>query len=181
MFFIRDCTKKPLVSTGRYFVRKYNFDTLCRIQEDIFNNYFEALEDMYHDNPYHNSTHAADVQSSTYFLISNSMLLREITDYEILATVIASLGHDVGHPGFNNRYMTSSQSHLAVIYNDISVLEMMHSALTFELMMVSKNNILKELGYEDLTRVRKLIIEMILATDMSQHFSILETFKAKHL
>lgn len=93
------------------------------------------------------------------------------------ASIIASLAHDVGHPGFNNHFFIKSTSYLAVLYNDYSVLEMMHSSITFELMYDSKRNIFQNLTADEKLKVRKLIIDMILATDMSRHFGIVKAFQ----
>ena len=63
-----------------------------------------------------------------------------------MAAVIAALGHDVGHPGVNNRYLVNSSDYLAIRYNDISVLENMHASLTFSLMEGNNCNILGNLN-----------------------------------
>ena len=39
--------------------------------------------------------------------------------------------HDIGHKGTNNSFLVQTGDCLAIIYNDISVLENMHSAKTF--------------------------------------------------
>ena len=44
---------------------------------------------------------------------------------------MAVLGHDVGHPGLNNRFLVNNSENLAVIYIDVSVLENMHAGATF--------------------------------------------------
>ena len=68
----------------------------------------------------------------------------------------------------------------ALTYNDISVLEMMHSSLLFKILAKEDNNILKEITGEKLLQIRKLIIEMILATDMGKHFDLVSYIRAKY-
>lgn len=53
---------------------------------------------------------------------------------EVLASLIACLAHDVSHPGFNNNFMINSRDEISVIFNDRSVLESMHSSITFMIM-----------------------------------------------
>ena len=45
-----------------------------------------------------------------------------------------TIGHDVGHPGVNNDFLIKSQTPLAQLYNDKSVLESFHAMTLFNLM-----------------------------------------------
>ena len=185
MFFLKDCTKnKALSIVGLYSIQKYHLDTVFALQQPVCLKYFESLEETYIANPYHNSSHAADVFCSYIFLVQQSTFQSYLQDYELLASIIAILGHDVAHPGVNNRFLVNSKDPLAITCNlyidsDCSVLEMMHSALTFQIMQKPNHNILQTLSNEIASIVRSLIIEMILATDMSKHFDIIGKFKAK--
>jgi hypothetical protein len=53
---------------------------------------------------------------------------------DVFALMVASLGHDVGHPGVNNFYMINARTPLAELYNDQSVLENYHATSLFLLM-----------------------------------------------
>jgi len=97
-------------------------------------NFFTELEAGYLDNPYHNSRHAADVCHSLLYFIKNSDLKNHLSVLEILASVIASCAHDVGHGGLTNRYLIMMRDKLAFRYNDQSVLENMHCALTYTIL-----------------------------------------------
>ena len=68
----------------------------------------------------------------------------------------------------------------AVLYNDRSVLENHHAAASWHLLTnFQENNFLTSLEEAELKRLRFLIIEAILATDLKMHFDILSTFRAK--
>ena len=54
---------------------------------------------------------------------------------EIFSLLFASLVHDIGHKGVNNSFLVQTRDPLAIIYNDFSVLENMHAAKTFELLL----------------------------------------------
>lgn len=181
MFFLKDCTRnKPLATIGKYCIGKFRLDEILNLRETVYANYFHDLESLYKlDNPYHNSTHAADVLASFMFFINQTVLSELFTEYDILAVIIAALGHDVGHPGFTNRFLIINRDSLANQYNDCSVLEMMHCASTFSIMKGQDSDILSTLDSEHYTSVRKLIVEMILSTDMSRHWDLLAQFKAK--
>ena len=64
---------------------------------------------------------------------------------DILATIIAALGHDIAHPAFTNRFLVNNHDIIAIRYNDQSPLENMHSSTIFEILSNKKCNILKNL------------------------------------
>ncbi|OEH75007.1 hypothetical protein cyc_06936 [Cyclospora cayetanensis] len=67
----------------------------------------------------------------------------------------------------------------AILYNDRSVLENFHSALTFKVLSQSASNIFRYLAKNELMEIRSNIIPLILATDMKTHFSALSRFRAR--
>lgn len=93
--------------------------------------------------------------------------------------ILAGACHDVEHPGFNNVFLIEKHDSIAINYNDVSVLENHHVATTFQILGKQKFNILKKFEKDDYKRVRKLMIEAILATDMAQHFNKSALFKNK--
>ena len=63
------------------------------------------------------------------------------------------------------------------MYNDRSVLENHHAASSWKLLKSSpKNNFLSNLDTAEWKRFRFLVLENILATDLSKHFSIISDF-----
>lgn len=93
--------------------------------------------------------------------------------------MLAALSHDIGHPGLTNRYLISSKNELALRYNDMSVLENMHCALIYALLNNPQFNIFAALKNSEWTNSRRLMIEMILNTDMSKHFEMLSRFRMR--
>lgn len=176
-FFLKECADGcPLELAGLYTLTRYKLDSTFRLNEpEVF---LKDLESRYLPNPYHNSAHGADVMNSYLFLLTSSDLYSQCTDIELLAGIISCLGHDVGHPARNNRFLIITKDEIAIQYNDISVLENMHSTIVFQL--IQKNKLLNELTSEQWSSFRRVSIEMILATDMSKHFDIVETFKTKY-
>lgn len=95
-----------------------------------------------------------------------------------LACLFLSAGaHDVDHPGHNNVYETKTRSKLATLYNDVSILENHHAATFFFLAEDDQSNILSHLSGEEYNKMRKNIIENILYTDMSKHFTFMNEIK----
>jgi cAMP-specific phosphodiesterase 4 len=179
MFFIAKWTKMPLTVCGKYIFDKYALYDSFKICETKTVAFLSALEARYLPNPYHNSTHAADVLNSLFYLIKNTSVFEHLTELEIIWSTISSLGHDVGHMALTNRFLITNSHELAIKYNDNSVLESMHSAITFELLIESDKNLFVNLSPDDWSLARKIIIEMILSTDMAKHFELLWNLRAK--
>ena len=60
---------------------------------------------------------------------------------DMLGTLIAALCHDIDHPGVNNNFLIVTGAPFAILYNDKSVLENHHAALTFQLLQNRENDI----------------------------------------
>ncbi|KAK3825875.1 MAG: hypothetical protein J3Q66DRAFT_396795 [Benniella sp.] len=97
---------------------------------------------------------------------------------DIFALIVASIGHDVGHPGVNNMFLINAHTPLAQVYNDRSVLESFHSMALFQVM--------KKHGFEcfdvesqnrKFMEFRKMVVSTILATDMGLHFDYVGKIK----
>ncbi|KAG7487892.1 hypothetical protein MATL_G00028150 [Megalops atlanticus] len=149
-----------------------------RIPADTFITFMMTLEDHYHaDVAYHNNIHAADVVQSTHVLLSTPALEAVFTDLEILAALFASAIHDVDHPGVSNQFLINTNSELALMYNDASVLENHHLAVGFKLLQEENCDIFQNLSKKQRQSLRKMVIDMVLATDMSKHMNLLADLK----
>ncbi|CAO2635912.1 cAMP-specific 3',5'-cyclic phosphodiesterase 4A [Lemmus lemmus] len=149
-----------------------------RIPVDTMVTYMLTLEDHYHaDVAYHNSLHAADVLQSTHVLLATPALDAVFTDLEILAALFAAAIHDVDHPGVSNQFLINTNSELALMYNDESVLENHHLAVGFKLLQEENCDIFQNLSKRQRQSLRKMVIDMVLATDMSKHMTLLADLK----
>ncbi|CAN9503108.1 unnamed protein product [Ophioblennius macclurei] len=149
-----------------------------KIPTDTFVTFMLTLEGHYHsDVAYHNSLHAADVAQSTHILLSTPALDAVFTDLEILAAIFAAAIHDVDHPGVSNQFLINTNSELALMYNDESVLENHHLAVGFKLLQEDNCDIFQNLTKKQKQTLRRMVIDMVLATDMSKHMSLLADLK----
>ncbi|XP_074834274.1 3',5'-cyclic-AMP phosphodiesterase 4C isoform X2 [Carettochelys insculpta] len=149
-----------------------------RIPADTFVTYMMTLEDHYRaDVAYHNNIHAADVVQSTHVLLSTPALEAVFTDLEVMAAIFASAIHDVDHPGVSNQFLINTNSELALMYNDVSVLENHHLAVGFKLLQEENCDIFQHLSKKQRQLLRKMTIDMVLATDMSKHMNLLADLK----
>ncbi|XP_030750546.1 cAMP-specific 3',5'-cyclic phosphodiesterase isoform X5 [Sitophilus oryzae] len=148
------------------------------IPPKTFITYMMTVEDHYvKENPFHNSLHAADVTQSTHVLLNTPALESVFTPLEITAALFAACVHDVDHPGLTNQFLINSSSELALMYNDESVLENHHLAVAFKLLSNDGCDIFLNMTKKQRQTLRKMVIDMVLSTDMSKHMSLLADLK----
>jgi hypothetical protein len=170
---------RPLCVVVTHLFEKLNvFDTHA-ISKVKLRAFFNAVEDGYKDVPYHNRVHATDVLQNAFFFLSQKGIEKLVTPNDIIGALVGAAIHDYGHPGVNNNFLKSTQSSLALRYNDQSILENMHVAEAFALMVNNDaNNFLGALPAKDRLEIRATIINVVLATDMVHHFASLAELQA---
>uniref|UniRef100_A0A8C1LS64 Phosphodiesterase n=1 Tax=Cyprinus carpio TaxID=7962 RepID=A0A8C1LS64_CYPCA len=170
--------KRPLTVIMYTIFQERDLLKTFKIPSDTFLTFLMTLEDHYHaDVAYHNNIHAADVVQSTHVLLSTPALEDVFTDLEIMAALFASAIHDVDHPGFTNQFLINTNSELALMYNDASVLENHHLAVGFKLLQEENCDIFCNLSKKQRQSLRQMTIDMVLATDMSKHMNFLADLK----
>ncbi|XP_041697523.1 cAMP-specific 3',5'-cyclic phosphodiesterase 4B isoform X2 [Coregonus clupeaformis] len=168
----------PLTCTMYTIFQERDLMKTFKIPADTFVTFLLTLEAHYHsDVEYHNSLHAADVAQSTHILLATPALDAVFTDLEILAAIFAAAIHDVDHPGVSNQFLINTNSELALMYNDESVLENHHLAVGFKLLQEDNCDIFQNLTKKQRQSLRRMVIDMVLATDMSKHMSLLADLK----
>ncbi|ORX91225.1 HD-domain/PDEase-like protein [Basidiobolus meristosporus CBS 931.73] len=164
---------------------------------EMLHRFILSVRISYNDlNPYHNFYHAVDVLQASYYtlrklgLIGNNSVhstrssmggKRRIQEFmrpnDVFALIVASLAHDLGHPGVNNSYMINANTPLALLYNDQAVLENFHSMSLFLLMKKHGFDFFTDQSSQEFKgSFRKLVVRAILATDMSAHFDYIRSF-----
>ncbi|XP_052853162.1 dual specificity calcium/calmodulin-dependent 3',5'-cyclic nucleotide phosphodiesterase 1 isoform X9 [Drosophila gunungcola] len=128
-------------------------------------------------NPYHNNLHAVDVMQTIHYCLCNTGLMNWLTDLEIFASLLAALLHDYEHTGTTNNFHVMSGSETALLYNDRAVLENHHASASFRLLREDDCNILSHLSREEFRELRGLVIEMVLGTDMTNHFQQMKAMR----
>ncbi|KAG5461394.1 MAG: hypothetical protein BJ554DRAFT_6421, partial [Olpidium bornovanus] len=142
--------------------------------------FFVTVENGYRSTlPYHNAVHAADVLHAVSRLASLQSVARFATDLDLLALYFAAIVHDLDHGGVNNTFLVNSSDPKALLYNDRSVLENHHVATAFAILQQDKCNFLSHMNRTDYASFRELVIDLVLATDLTQHFSVVSSFKNK--
>eukprot|EP00899_Mesostigma_viride_P022493 jgi/Mesvir1/3428/Mv11926-RA.2 len=143
-------------------------------------NFLQEIGSRMQPQPYHNAAHVADVSASLCHLLRDSGVGGYLQPLDKLAVVCAALVHDYKHPGVNNDFLSRTRDELATIYNDESPLENFHLAEAFQLLYCNEHcNFLEGLSERDFCELRRLVIDVVLATDLKHHFGILDQFKTR--
>lgn len=183
MFDIDQETKQPLAFMGMLCLDApwYNLPADVAIHKGKLSNFLTDIEDSYRPVPYHNSLHAAAVARMVFVFIKGCGLKHGLPGEMQLTLVLAGLVHDVHHPGLTASFLSraalpwkskivapreAADSELAMRYNDQSPLENMHCAITFQLLGNEKNAFLPD---EIVTRIKPVLVRVILGTDMAKH------------
>ncbi|PNW74794.1 hypothetical protein CHLRE_12g509550v5 [Chlamydomonas reinhardtii] len=170
----------PLSALGFWLMKRYDLIGTFQLDATKLARFLRKIEDGYPDNPYHNKTHAADVLQGMHCLLTRGGLHKRLgEDVAIFASYLAAITHDYEHKGLNNDFLVRVGDELAFTYNDISPMENHHIAAAFKLMRQKDYNFIKKIPREKWVRLRRLLIDMVLATDMKQHFNILSKFQSK--
>ena len=118
---------------GYHLLNQYGCCHKYKIPPSLLETLLGHLEVGYHrnGNPYHNNLHATDVLQTTHWLISQTGVKDRLSDLEIFALLFSAIIHDYQHTGTTNNFHIQSNSSLAIMYNDRSVLENHHVAAFF--------------------------------------------------
>ncbi|KAI8868874.1 HD-domain/PDEase-like protein, partial [Ramicandelaber brevisporus] len=172
------------------------------LDRDGVRKFLLAVRGSYHSsNAFHNFEHAVDVTQATYYMLHKAGVLHSsrftynenkeekstalpckdiLKSIDAFALVIACLGHDLGHQGLSNVFMTNAGTSLAHLFNDQSVLENFHALSMFMLFSNNSNN--NSSGSSngntqfDYSHFRAIASSSVLATDMSRHSDYLNRF-----
>ncbi len=162
---------------------RHNFFEHFGFSKEHFRNYILQIEAGYGsgegkgtNNAYHNRRHAADVTQAVHYFITSCGLGASLTDIEMLSLFLGAIVHDFKHPGRSNAFLMNSCNELALVYNDISVLENYHASEAFQVLRQDECNFLRNMDSAAIGSIRHLAIQIILATDLKFHFDFLGEF-----
>jgi len=125
-----------------------------------------------HGQRYHNRFHSFDVAHACFVMATRFEASDLLGHLELLSLMVAALGHDLEHPGYNNAFCVNALTPLALTYSDQSPLENHHLAVLWSILRSSGCELMEPLANDQLRTARKLTIATILATDMTFHFSL---------
>ena len=142
-----------------------------------FTNLIKRCKDGYAtQNPYHNFRHAFDACHVVYLMLASTDAGTYLGAIDFFVLLTAAIFHDYGHNARNNYFHAITCSDLAIMYNNVSILENFSAASTFRVMQRMGCNILVGLCGSEKKQFRNKLISIILDTDAKQHFVLLTRF-----
>ncbi|KAK5849718.1 hypothetical protein PBY51_014030 [Eleginops maclovinus] len=159
---------------------RYDLINRFKVPISALMSFVDSLEVGYskYKNPYHNLMHAADVTQTIHYLLLKTGMVHWLTELEIFAIIFAAAIHDFEHTGTTNNFHIQTRSDTAMLYNDRAVLENYHVSAAYRLLQAGDEmNIFSNLSKDDWRELRTLVVEMVLATDMSCHFQQIKAMK----
>lgn len=144
-------------------------------------NFLKDVEESYNPEvPYHNAKHATDILQAVYYSLnkmssSGTALKDLLSAEETLSLVLAVIGHDIGHIGRTNHFLTLTKHEFAMIDPE-SPNEAMHFRLFRE--KLTKWDIFGHLPEDQSQKIMSNIEILILATNMDHHERILKQWRS---
>mmetsp|Transcript_34593 Transcript_34593/g.98014 ORF Transcript_34593/g.98014 Transcript_34593/m.98014 type:complete len:1353 (-) Transcript_34593:263-4321(-) len=176
--------RRPLSAVTIYLLHKFDIVRKLKLDEDKIEAFIMGIEDNYSEGgvPFHTPLRAADVVcrfgALLKFCSSGKVLTSELSR---LAGIIAAAVCDFNHTGYSNAFHVRCQDELAIKYNDQHVLE--NHSLVHALDLLHSPHISwlhrGRIPADSIRKMRTMIIDMVLATDMFNHFEIMSAFQSK--
>jgi len=167
-----DLSKDVKIAVAHYIVTTFEGSSgwvRTTVPDNQLHNFIKNCESRYLPNPFHNFSHAVDVEYAT----SRAMRLTEAGNFlpesSMFWLMLSSIAHDLGHLGVNNQYLIETSAELALKYNDRSPLENMHCATMFQVVSDPECNVFSQVERDLYKEMRKGIINAILHTDVTKH------------
>eukprot|EP00931_Biecheleriopsis_adriatica_P023525 TRINITY_DN14841_c0_g1_i2.p1 TRINITY_DN14841_c0_g1~~TRINITY_DN14841_c0_g1_i2.p1 ORF type:complete len:747 (+),score=176.93 TRINITY_DN14841_c0_g1_i2:35-2275(+) len=181
----------PLSSLGCYLFEQCGLVEHFDLDHSKLKNFFQEVERGYSESvQYHNRAHAAAVLHGMHALLLNCGIAEAASTafqqkdtcpddhgrLETMACLLAAAVHDYEHQGLNNDFLVKTADERAQRYNDQHVNENHHVAAAFALLKKPQNDFLSGLPSADVARLRSLVIDLVLGTDMAKSSSLLDGF-----
>jgi hypothetical protein len=178
---------KPLSTLSLHLFETHGLLGHFQIDHAKLLRFVATIENGYDDaNQYHNRAHAASVLHAMHALLRHGSLPRlaeaalggdaTAKDSELvtLACLLSAIVHDYEHKGLSNDFLVKSGDERAIRYNDRHANESHHVAAAFAVLHEPECNFLSNLPGADYKRLRSLVIELVVGTDMADNATILE-------
>ncbi|KEP67175.1 UNVERIFIED_CONTAM: 3'5'-cyclic nucleotide phosphodiesterase domain-containing protein [Hammondia hammondi] len=178
-FHILNLTPSTATRVARDLLHHFAATAQVEIPGEILMGFAVALYKNYEQNPYHNFFHALNVAQVCCLLMALPDVAARFQPLDYFVLSVAALGHDLGHPGANNLFVSRNDGVPSRLYQNRSVLENYHAALLFQILRHPRFNVFCSIPPQAFSACRQRIIGAILWTDMAKHFDMVAQLKEK--
>lgn len=176
-FNVWNVQHEEMLSLLEFMFADLHLPTYLKMEDETIRNFLKSVQSHYRENPFHNFRHAFCVTQMMYSMIHLCCLQEGVSPEDIAVLMVGALCHDLDHPGLNNAYQVNAQTELAVRYQNKSPLENHHCAIALQILSQSQSNIFCNVEPDKAKHILEGIAELILATDMTHHGSILQALQ----
>ena len=189
--FFEETNGHPLYALSMYIFETSEIIEILNVNKTKLHSFVLKVEEGYSMfNEYHNASHATSVLYCMHMIMSTfqeksilkntNKIFDVIGDAKIrLAAYIAAIIHDYCHNALSNSFLIQALDPLAVLYNDISPQEQHHTASAFKLLLDPEYNFMTNFDKNTFQDIRKMVINMVIKTDMQNHFAVLTQFRTR--
>ena len=167
----------PLIHVAFVLFHSYDLFNRLGISASTFVNFMVHIEYgcNYSNNAFHNSLHVADMLQACHVLIYQLRLLGKLSDFDIFALFLAAIIHDYRHAGLTNQYLIASQDSVALLFNDVRLVENFACSAAFRLLASPEMGCDLLSCFETVVRqkIRQQVIALVFSTNVSDHFHFL--------
>jgi cAMP-specific phosphodiesterase 4/high affinity cAMP-specific and IBMX-insensitive 3',5'-cyclic phosphodiesterase 8 len=184
---------RPLSTLGLFLFDKLGLTRHFGLDQEKLFKFLLEIEAGYDDaNAYHNRCHAAAVMHAIYALLERGgigtlcssahqdegmALTGNDRPLILMACLLAAAVHDYEHRGLTNDFLVKTSDERALRYNDQHANENHHVAAAFALLHQRPDcDLLAKLPANEYRRLRSVMIDLVLATDMANHASLIHAF-----
>jgi hypothetical protein len=174
-------TALALPRVARAIFNHYDFMSTLKTDPATFIQWSCAIAAAYRpSNPYHNQVHAADVMLTSNSYVIAAGIGEKLSPMERALLLVGAIIHDVGHPGRMNPYLAQTEPELALTYRHApGLLEAFHAETGLAITRRQGQNILAGLDGDEYKAAHKTIVDLVLATDLSQQGIVLGQWKGR--
>eukprot|EP00668_Euglena_longa_P006049 GGOE01007168.1.p1 GENE.GGOE01007168.1~~GGOE01007168.1.p1 ORF type:complete len:675 (-),score=197.85 GGOE01007168.1:847-2871(-) len=152
-----------------------------QLERTVMVRFILRVQNLYNKVKYHNFSHAVDVAHMLFVLARQLEEELRLSPLEKLVLLVSALLHDVGHEGLNNAFLRRTGDPLALLATSMgsaSVMEVHHCQLAVEILRDPETNAFHSLSAESTVEAHRLMLSLIMHTDMERHREVCEQFRA---
>ena len=173
-FSIQECDEKTLYVLVFHVFDEYQLKEAFRISNQTLYMFLLEISRQYRNDVYQNWRHAVKTLNFCFQCLSVTKIDQVMTKPELLALVIAGLCHDVGHKGAR----FSNNKAYSLLLQKQSFFELEHLKLAMNTMLKDECNLFGQLTIDWQRTLWDLVSELVLATDMAKHFSLIKHYQS---
>ena len=169
-----ECDESALVKVVFHVFNMFKLQTRFSIRNQTLLSFITQASTKYRDLPHWNWRHAVSTCWFSGQLVGG--LKETIPSTEILVLLAAALCHDVDHDGFQSILGSSTSLPFSILFKNQSYYESHHCKVAIDILSQDESNIFRHVS--DSGRVWKDFVGLILATDMSRHFELMNQIRS---